>query len=220
MIRGFRDRSDAGNRLAAMLRDYADRDDVLVLALPRGGVPVAAAIARELGAPLDVFLVRKLGVPGQAELAAGALAAGGIRVINTDIVQAFRISEAALETIIRREQAEIDRQDIEYRSGLAPPAVAGRTVILVDDGVATGSTVLAAVRALRQRDPARIILAVPVAARAVADVLRGEVEAVVCSIEAESLNGVSLWYDDFGQVTDAEVRAAIRPGGRSDLTRP
>jgi predicted phosphoribosyltransferase len=209
MNNGFRDRSDAGNRLATLLGDFAGRDDVLVLGLPRGGVPVAATVAHALDAPLDVFLVRKLGVPGQEELAAGALAAGGVRVLNPDVVQNFNIPAHVLDAITRRAQAEIDRQDVAFRAGLAFPDLHGRTVILVDDGVATGSTVLAAVRALRHLSPAHLVLAVPVAARTVADELRREVDTLVCVIETESLNGVSLWYDDFQQVSDQEVRDCL-----------
>jgi predicted phosphoribosyltransferase len=205
----FRDREDAGARLATMLRTYGDQPDTVVLALPRGGVPVAAVIARELHAPLDVFLVRKIGVPGYEELAAGAIADGGVRVLNEDVIQAYGIPQHIIDEIVRREEREIVRQHNLYRANRPIPDIAGKTIILVDDGVATGSTVIAAARALRLAGPARIIVAVPVAGRDVAGLLRTEVETVVCAIETESLDGVSMWYEDFRQVSDEEVRRLL-----------
>jgi predicted phosphoribosyltransferase len=205
----FRDREDAGARLATMLRTYAHQPDTVVLALPRGGVPVAAVIARELHAPLDVFLVRKIGVPGYEELAAGAIADGGVRVLNEDVIQAYSIPQYIIDEIVRREEREIVRQHNLYRANRPIPDIAAKIIILVDDGVATGSTVIAAARALRLAGPARIIVAVPVAGRDVAGLLRTEVETVVCAIETESLDGVSMWYEDFRQVSDEEVRRLL-----------
>lgn len=192
-----------------MLRTYGDQPDTVVLALPRGGVPVAAVIARELHAPLDVFLVRKIGVPGYEELAAGAIADGGVRVLNEDVIQAYGIPQHIIDEIVRREEREIVRQHNLYRANRPIPDIAGKTIILVDDGVATGSTVIAAARALRLAGPARIIVAVPVAGRDVAGLLRTEVENVVCAIETNSLDGVSMWYEDFRQVSDEEVRRQL-----------
>lgn len=205
----FRDREDAGARLVAMLQRFVNEPDILVLALPRGGVPVAAVIARALHAPLDVFLVRKIGVPGYEELAAGAIADGGVRVLNNDVVQYYDIPPAVLDAIASREMAEIERQHVLYRAARPVPDITGKIIILVDDGVATGSTVIAAARALRLGAPARIIIAVPVAARAVADLLRTEVDTVVCVIETDALDGVSMWYDDFRQVSDEAVRRIL-----------
>jgi len=205
----FADRRAAGRHLARLLADLAGDPSVIVLALPRGGVPVAWEIATALGAPLDVMIVRKLGAPGQPELAAGALASGGIRVFNRDVIRSLRIPEAALDAVAEREQREIERQEQVFRGARQQQDVTGRTVILVDDGVATGSTVRAAVRALRTRQPARLILAVPVVAHDVAQRLRAEVDGLVCGLEPDVLDGVSLWYDDFDQTTDQEVRAFL-----------
>ncbi|HEU0114749.1 MAG TPA: phosphoribosyltransferase family protein, partial [Thermomicrobiales bacterium] len=171
----FRDRNDAGRQLAAKLQAYADRPDVIVLGLPRGGVPVAAEVAGALGAPLDAFLVRKLGVPGHEELAMGAIAGGGIRVLNDDVVGPLAIPAAAIDAVEAAERRELARRERLYRGSEPPPAVPGRTVILVDDGLATGSTMRAAARALRQLAPARIVAAVPVGSREVCAALRDSV---------------------------------------------
>ena len=202
----FRDREEAGRALAAELAGYAGRGDVLVLALPRGGVPVGYEVAQALGAPLDVFMVRKLGVPGHEELAMGALASGGIRVLNDSVVQQLRIPETIIDEAARREEAELDRRERAYREGRPAPDARGKTVILVDDGLATGATMRAAARALRQMDPARLVVAVPVAAGETCDDLRREVDEVVCAYTPEPFFGVGMWYEDFRQTTDDEVR--------------
>jgi predicted phosphoribosyltransferase len=205
----FRDRTEAGRRLAAELAAYAGRPDVLVLALPRGGVPVAFEVARALHAPLDVFLVRKLGVPGHEELAMGAIATGGVRVMNSDVVRALHIPEEAIEAVAAEEQQELERRERLYRDDRPAPEVHGRTVILVDDGLATGSSMRAAVAALRYLRPARIVVAVPVAAPDTCTELQAEVDDVVCVRTPEPFYGVGLWYDDFSQTTDAEVHALL-----------
>jgi predicted phosphoribosyltransferase len=205
----FRDRTEAGRVLAERLAQYAGRPDLIVLALPRGGVPVAYEVARALHAPLDVFLVRKLGVPGHEELAMGAVATGGVRVLNEQVVRALRIPDAAIETVARREQQELARRERLYRGDRPPPDVRGKTVILVDDGLATGATMLAAVRALRQQQPARIVVAVPIASRETCELLREEVEDVVCAVTPEPFRAVGLWYEDFSQTADEEVRELL-----------
>jgi putative phosphoribosyl transferase len=205
-VRRFRDRSEAGRTLAEHLRDYAGRNDVMVLALPRGGVPVGFEVARALGAPLDVFLVRKLGVPGREELALGAIASGGARVLNDDVVAALGIDGALIEEIARREQAELERRDEAYRRGAPAPDVRGKTVILVDDGLATGATMRAAVTALRQLGPERLVVAVPAAARQTCDELRPEVDELVCAVTPEPFYAVGMWYADFSETSDDEVR--------------
>jgi predicted phosphoribosyltransferase len=182
---------------------------VLVLALPRGGVPVAYEVARALNAPLDVFLVRKLGVPGYEELAMGAIATGGVRVLNDQLVDGLRIPDYIVDEIAGWEQRELIRRERLYRGDRPPPDVRGRTVILVDDGLATGATMLAAVKALRKMQPARIVVAVPTAAPQTCDQLRGEVDEVICAITPEPFHAVGLWYDDFSQTTDEEVRELL-----------
>lgn len=201
----FRDRIEAGRVLAGLLRRYAGDPSVLVLALPRGGVPVAFEVARELDAPLDVFLVRKLGLPGHEEYAIGAIASGGVRVINEEAVRAFRITDAELAALTAEERAELERRERRYRGGRPPPRIAGRTVILVDDGLATGYTMRAAVAALRQEQPARIVIAVPAAAPDTCRELSAEVDDIVCAITPEPFQAVGLWYVDFAQTTDEEV---------------
>ena len=202
----FRNRREAGRKLAEKLAAYANRPDVLVLALPRGGVPVAYEVARALGAPLDVFVVRKLGVPGYEELAMGAIATGEVRVLNDDLVVRLGIPEYLIDAVTAREQEELKRRERLYRGGRPVPDVRDRTVILVDDGLATGSTMLAAVRALRQLQPARIVVAVPVAAADTCRALRAEADEVVCAVTPEPFHAVGLWYEDFTQTTDEEVR--------------
>jgi putative phosphoribosyl transferase len=202
----FANRTEAGRLLAKELGEYADRQDVIVLALPRGGVPVAYEVARALHAPLDVFLVRKLGVPGHAELAMGAIATGGVRVLNESIVSYLRIPDVLIDQIANIEQRELERREKLYRGTSEPLDVRGRTVIIVDDGLATGSTMRAAVTALKPKDPARIIVAAPVAARETCEAFKADVESTcVCVMSPEPFQGVGLWYRDFSQTTDAEV---------------
>jgi predicted phosphoribosyltransferase len=205
----FQDRFDAGRQLAARLMDYADRPDVVVLALPRGGVPVAFEVARALHAPLDVFLVRKLGLPGHEELAMGAIASGGVRVLNEDVVRTLQIPEEVIDQVAAEEKRELTRRERAYRDDRPAPEVRDWVVILVDDGLATGSTMRAAVRALRQRGPSRIVVAVPVAAPDTCAALRDEVDDIVCARTPEPFYAVGAWYDVFSQTTDAEVRELL-----------
>jgi len=209
----FRNRTDAGRQLAEKLAAYANRPDVLVLALPRGGVPVAFELARAFGAPLDVFLVRKLGVPGYEELAMGAVATGGVRVLNDEIVRGLGISEHEIDAVVARELRELSRRDRLYRGDRPPSDVAGRTVILVDDGLATGATMRAAVQALRQQQPGRIVAAVPTASPDTCQVLKAEADDVICAITPEPFFAVGHWYDDFTQTTDDEVRELLARQG-------
>jgi predicted phosphoribosyltransferase len=206
---GFRDRNEAGRRLAEKLRAYSNRPDVLVLALPRGGVPVAYEIARALGAPLDVFVVRKLGVPGYEELAMGAVATGGVRVLNNQLVQRLRIPKYVIEALATREQQELARRERLYRGGRPPPEVRGRTVILVDDGLATGATMRAAIMALRKLQPARIVVAVPTASSETCEELKPEVDDIICAITPDPFLAVGHWYQHFSQTTDEEVRELL-----------
>jgi predicted phosphoribosyltransferase len=205
----FRDRSEAGRQLAARLAQYAGRPDVLVLALPRGGVPVGYEVVRALHVPMDVFIVRKLGVPGYEELAMGAVATGGVRVLNHQVVQGLGIPDYVIDAVAEWEQQELKRRERLYRGQRPPPDVRGKTVILVDDGLATGSTMLAAARALRQLGPARIVVAVPVASRDTCELLKSEVDEVVCAVTPEPFYAVGLWYRDFSQTTDEEVRELL-----------
>jgi putative phosphoribosyl transferase len=206
----FRDRIDAGRQLAARLAHYADRTDVLVLALPRGGVPVAYEVAKELKAPLDVFLVRKLGVPGHEELAMGAIASGGVRVLNEDIINYLGIPDQVIDAIAAREERELERRDRAYRGDLPPPDVKDRVVILVDDGLATGSTMRAAAASLRLQKPRRIVVAVPVSSPETCDEFRREVDEIVCAVTPEHFQGVGLWYENFSQTSDEEVRELLK----------
>ena len=205
----FRDRVEAGELLAARLADYRDRDDVVVLALPRGGVPVAREVARALGVPLDVYVVRKLGVPGHEELAMGAIATGGVRQINRDVVDALGIPGAVIDAVAEREQLELERREHTYRGDRGPVSLANKIVILVDDGLATGSTMRAAVKAARQQQPARVIVAVPVGAPSTCADLATEADAVVCVRTPDPFVAVGLWYRDFTPTTDHEVRALL-----------
>lgn len=205
----FRDRSDAGRQLATRLTPYASRAGVAVLALPRGGVPVAAEVAARLAAPLDVFVVRKLGVPGHEELAMGAIASGGVRSLNDDVVQGLGIPASMVESVARREQAELERRERLYRGDRAPLEVRERTVILVDDGLATGASMRAAVMALRARRPAYLVVAVPVGAPQTCAAFEGEADEVVCAVKPSNLIAVGLWYADFSQTTDDEVRELL-----------
>jgi putative phosphoribosyl transferase len=205
----FHDRSEAGRVLAGKLQKYADRSDVIVLALPRGGVPVAFEVAQALHAPLDIFLVRKLGVPGHEELAMGAIASGGVRVLNHEVVRALRMPEDVIDAVAAEEQQELERRERSYRGDRLPNDVRGRTVILVDDGLATGSTMHAAIAALRQQEPARIVVAVPIGAAETCDEFRLEADEVVCGRTPEPFYAVGLWYRDFSQTTDEEVQELL-----------
>lgn len=206
----FKNRTEAGRVLAKRLVQYSNRPDVVVLALPRGGVPVGFEVAQALHAPLDVFVVRKLGAPGHEELALGAIAAGGVRVLNKSVVNYLYISDELIDQITAREQKELERREHLYRGARPPLDVCGRTVIVVDDGLATGSTMRAAVQALRRQQPARIVVAVPVAARATCDSFKKEVDTMcVCANTPEPFEAVGLWYRDFSQTTDEEVRELL-----------
>ena len=209
-MRQFRDRFEAGEELARILKKRADEfRDALVLALPRGGLPVAYPVAQALGVPLDVFIVRKLGVPGHEELAMGAIASGGVRVLNEDVVRALRIPEEVIDTVARKEQQELERRERAFRGDRPAPDVRGRAVILVDDGLATGSTMRAAVAALRQQRPARIIVAVPVGAPETCAEFQAEADEAICARTPEPFYAVGLWYGDFSQTTDAEVHTLL-----------
>ncbi|MCS6802214.1 MAG: phosphoribosyltransferase [Chloroflexota bacterium] len=202
----FADRAHAGRVLAAALGHYAGRPDLIVLGLPRGGVPVAFEVARKLGAPLDVFVVRKLGVPGREELAMGAVASGGVRVLNEDVVESLRIPPSVIDQVAAREERELARREQLYRAGLPPLTFAGKTAILVDDGLATGSTMRAAILAARRLEPAAVVVAVPVGSPDVCADLRTLADEVICAETPPFLYAVGLWYRDFTQVSDEEVR--------------
>ncbi len=218
----YRDRHEAGRRLAGHLEAYAHRHDAIVLGLARGGVPVAYEVAQALELPLDVFLVRKLGVPGHEELAMGAIASGGVRVLNEDVVRATGIDQAQIEESTEREARELERRERLYRGDRPPVPVSGRTVILVDDGLATGATMRAAALAVRGRDPSRIVVAVPVAAKRTCDEFREEVDETICLLTPDAFVAVGLWYDDFAPTSDDEVRELLEAGrakresGRAD----
>jgi putative phosphoribosyl transferase len=213
----FTNRTEAGQKLAGRLRKYASRKDVIVLGVPRGGVPVAFEVATALGAPLDVFVLRKLGVPGHEELAFGAIGSGGVRVLDLDIVEGLGISELDVELVTAAEREELNRREREYRGNRGPLDVSGMIAILVDDGIATGSSMRAAIRALRQMKPARIVIATPVAPASTCNRLKFDVDELVCVEMPEPFYGVGQFYADFSQVSDGEVnelldRAAHRPG--------
>jgi len=205
----FRDRIEAGELLAEKLGQYRDRDDVVVLALPRGGVPVAREVSHALGVPFDVYVVRKLGVPGHEELAMGAIATGGVRQVNRDVVDALGIPGNVIDAVAAREQNELERREREYRGNRVPLPLTSRTVILVDDGLATGSTMRAAVMAVRQQQPARVIVAVPVGAASTCADLATEADDVVCVRTPDPFVAVGLWYRDFTPTTDHEVRTLL-----------
>jgi predicted phosphoribosyltransferase len=215
----FRNRSEAGRWLAERLKAYAHRHDVIVLALPRGGVPVGYELAWALEAPLDVFLVRKLGLPGQEELAMGAIASGGVRVLNDDVVGALGVPASVIDGVARREEQELRRREEAYRGSRPVPDLRGRVVILVDDGLATGSTMRAAVRAVKQMQPARVVVAVPVAAAPTRDEMAEEVDEIVCATPPEPFLAVGRWYEDFSQTSDDEVHdlleRAVREAGQA-----
>jgi predicted phosphoribosyltransferase len=210
----YRDRTDAGRRLAARLREYADRPDVIVLALPRGGVPVGYEIARELHVPLDVFIVRKLGLPGHPEFAMGAIASGGVRVVDWDAVRRFGVTDEELAEVTAAEERELERRERQYRDGRPPPDVTGKTVILVDDGLATGATMAAAAAALKAQRPAKLVVAVPVASPETCEAFRRIVDEIVCGATPEPFRAVGLWYEDFSQTTDEEVRELLARAAR------
>jgi predicted phosphoribosyltransferase len=207
--RPFRDRFEAGRVLASSLSRYANRPDVIVLGLPRGGVAVAYEVARALHLPLDVFIVRKLGVPGQEELAMGAIASGGVRVLNQAVIRALGLSQAQIDEVIEREEQELRRREQQFRGDRPPLDLRGKTVIVVDDGLATGATMWAAITAVRQQQPAKIVMAVPVADPSGCESFRQIADEVVCAITAEPLHAVGLWYKEFPQMTDEEVRALL-----------
>lgn len=209
MERPFANRREAGIELASKLRQYAGRNDVVVLALPRGGVPVAFEVAEALDAPLDVFLVRKLGLPGHPELAMGAIASGGVRVLNEDVVRWYSVPDRAIEAVARQEQAELERREREYRQGRPLIDLRGKTVILVDDGLATGTTMKAAVQAVRRHGPAQVVVAVPVGAPASCEEFADITDETVCARTPESFSAVGQWYYDFSQTTDEEVRELL-----------
>jgi predicted phosphoribosyltransferase len=206
----FANRSEAGRKLARDLLEYKGRNDVVVLALPRGGVPVAYEVALELNAPLDVFLVRKLGVPGHEELAMGAIASGGVRVLNTDVLRALDIPGNVIDAVAVREQRELERREQEYRDGRAAPDLNGKIVILIDDGLATGASMRAAVQGVRAQNPAKIVVAVPTGAPETCAQFEQITDQVVCDTTPEPFYGVGVWYEDFGQTSDAEVRELLK----------
>ncbi|ARV59540.1 phosphoribosyl transferase [Nostocales cyanobacterium HT-58-2] len=204
-MKRFSNRTEAGRLLAAKLTDYANCPDVLVLGLPRGGVPVAFEVAKALNAPLDICLVRKLGVPGHEELAMGAIATGGARAINENVVHVLGISEEIIDKVIAIEMRELERRNNRYRGKRAPPKIKDRTVILIDDGIATGATIRAAIATLKQQQPQELVVAVPVASTSTYAQLQAEVDKVVCVMMPEALYAIGIWYEDFSQTTDEEV---------------
>ena len=216
MIR-FRDRREAGRILAQELLQYANRPDVILLALPRGGVPVAYEVALALNAPLDVFIVRKLGLPGHEELAIGAIASGGVRVLNEDLIRALYIPAEVIELVAQRELQELQRRERLYRGDRCPPDIHDRTVILIDDGLATGASMRAAVAALRAQNPKRIVVAVPTAAPETCDAFAAEVDEIVCATTPEPFLGVGRWYEDFSQTTDEGVRLFLQDVERQSI---
>lgn len=213
----FKDRRDAGRKLAQKLSAYAGKPDILVLALPRGGVPVAYEVALALSAPLDVFIVRKLGLPGREELAMGAVASGGVRVLNGDIVRMLSIPEEVINIVVKRELRELQRREELYRGNRPTPEVRERTILLIDDGLATGASMRAAIAGLRVQNPARIVVAVPAAAPEACEAFQAEVDEIVCAITPEPFYGVGRWYEDFSQVTDEEVRMLLKEANRQYL---
>jgi predicted phosphoribosyltransferase len=213
-IKIFKDRVDAGRFLASKLNQFANLADVIVLGLPRGGVPVAYEVAHKLHAPLDILVVRKLGVPGHEELAMGAIASGGVRVLNQEVLSHLGIPQDIIDLVIESEQRELERREREYRNNHPPLKLRGRTVIVVDDGLATGSSMHAAVTAIRQKQPKKIIVAVPVGARDTCASFHNEVDTIaICAITPESFQSVGAWYADFAPTTDDEVRKCLERSG-------
>src|SRR5919106_268729 len=213
----FRDRTDAGRQLARKLEQYRGNPATAVLALPRGGVPVAFEVAEAIDAPLDVFLVRKLGMPGHEELALGAIASGGVRVLNQDVLYMSGIDEQGIDAIAEREQQELERRERAYRAGRGPVEIEDRIVILIDDGLATGATMLAAAQAIRKLRPQRLIVAVPVSAPETCNYFRSEVDEIVCAETPRPFQAVGLWYEDFSQTTDEEVRDLLERAARDGV---
>ncbi len=205
----LRNRAEAGRLLGAALAGYANRDEVILLALPRGGVPVAFEAAALLSAPLDVFVVRKLGAPRQRELALGAIAGGGVRVLNRELIEKLKLGPERIERIDAKERRELERRELAYRRGRPPPKLAGKIVILIDDGLATGSTMLAAVEAVRAEHPVRVVVAVPVADAEMLALLRGRADQAVCLLTPHPMRAVGSWYENFEQTTDEEVRELL-----------
>jgi putative phosphoribosyl transferase len=216
----FTDRRHAGRVLASRLAKYAGRDDVIVLALPRGGVPVAYEVASALGAPMDVFLVRKLGTPGHRELAMGAIASGGVRVLNEDVVRWYGISQPAIEHVAQEEQEELERRERAYRDDRPPPDLANKTVILIDDGLATGSTMRAGAQAVRAHRPARVVIAVPVGAGQTCADLSAVADEVICARMPEPFSAVGQWYVNFDQTDDDEVRELLQKSTATHQAHP
>ncbi|MBC8122206.1 MAG: phosphoribosyltransferase [Gemmatimonadaceae bacterium] len=216
MDRQFQDRAEAGKLLAAYLLGYANKPDLLVLALPRGGVPVAFEVATALGAPLDVFVVRKLGVPGQEELAMGAIASGGVRVLNHEVVRSLQIPRQVIDTVTADEQRELRRRELLYRGKRPALDVHGRTVIVVDDGLATGATMRAAIAALQAYRPGQIVVAVPVAELLSCRALAEQIGEVACLMTPQPLQAIGLWYVDFSQTTDDQVCELLARAARND----
>lgn len=212
----YRDRTEAGNVLADALSDYASKDDVIVLALPRGGVPVAAVIAERLGAALDLILVRKLGLPGYEELAMGAIASGGARVLNKDVLSLHRVTEEAIERVAEKEGRELRRREQAYRGDRPFPRLSNRDVILVDDGLATGATMRAAIEVVRKQSPRQLVVAVPVAPHSTVETMSTEVDEMVCPAVPESFRAIGLWYQNFGQTSDEEVRELLAKAWQRD----
>jgi predicted phosphoribosyltransferase len=214
MRTGFQNRTEAGQALAEALKDYANRGDTLVLALPRGGVPVAFEVARVLNAPLDIFVVRKLGLPGQEELAMGAIASGDVCVLNQNLIDYLKIPDSVIEKVAAEEQKELERREQLYRNHRSALDVEGRVVILIDDGLATGSTMRAAIAALRELNPSRIVVGVPVAPPAVCREFNREADQCICVLTPERFDGVGKWYGDFSQTLDEEVRDLLERARR------
>jgi putative phosphoribosyl transferase len=215
----FRDRFEAGRVLASKLSEFSGKNDVVVLALPRGGVPVGYEVAQALHAPLDVFVVRKLGTPGQEELAMGALASGGTTVLNREVIQALGISQSTIDAVAARENPELERREREYRDGRPALQVEGRTVILVDDGLATGSSMRVAIKALRKESAAQVVVAVPVASPSACLEFEAEVDKIVCAATPEPFWAVGQWYRNFSQTTDEEVRELLARAAAASLPR-
>jgi predicted phosphoribosyltransferase len=215
----FRDRADAGKKLAEMVRQAVHEPDALVLALPRGGVPVGFEVAQALAAELDVFLVRKLGLPGQEELAIGAIASGGIRVLNDELVAELQVSRRLIDQISEREAQELERREELYREGRPEVPIRDRTVIVVDDGLATGASMKAAARAVRMHCPKRVLVAVPVAARQTCDQLLSDADSVICTFTPRVFRAVGIWYEDFAQTTDEEVTRLLKLARQQEALR-
>ena len=208
-MKRFLDRREAGKELAQLLLKFKEQPDGIVLALPRGGVPVGYEVTLALNVPLDVFIVRKLGLPGQEELAIGAIASGGIRILNETIIHALKIDQTVIDRVTQEETQELKRREIQYRGNRPPPELENRTIILIDDGLATGASMLAAVHALRRQRPKKIIIAVPAAAPQAINLLRPEADEIVFVIAPDPFEGVGKWYEDFAQTTDDEVRSLL-----------